>query len=153
MHDFLPNSPDVDISDLSYFTACYLALPTSTTSKGDQVALNQSMLGRCRNHMAFRQTVNPVSLIITEQQLSRFTKATKQLRIQPCFHLSELEPHIAHPIKDEVLAAICSCRASDCPGECTDIHSWDRPFCLEEVLKEKSKGKGSLNTMTSHRSC
>jgi hypothetical protein len=63
----------------------------------------------------------------------------KRLRISPCYHLSELELHIIHPIEDEMLMDICSCRETDCLGAPFDIHSWDRPSILGSVLEDKSK--------------
>jgi hypothetical protein len=70
----------------------------------------------------------------------------KKLHVEPCFHLSELKPHIAHPIKDETFACLCSCYDSDCPGECPDIHSWDRPYCLEGVLESKNEGRAHFES-------
>jgi hypothetical protein len=92
-------------------------------------------------HTSFRQTLEPSMLSISEKQRFSFSRAMKRLMIKPYYHLSELEPHVLHPMEDNLLADICSCRDMDCPGECPDIHSWDRPYCLERTLEDKSKGK------------
>jgi hypothetical protein len=142
MYDFLPNTAIT--GDLSYYTACYLTLaaPKNNTvesvGSGGTVAQGPCLQENC--HTAFRLTVDPTMTGISEKQRPRFLKAMKRLMVKPRYHLSELEQHIVHPIKDDSLADLCSCRDYDCPGECPDIHSWDRPSCLERVLEHKSEG-------------
>jgi hypothetical protein len=142
MYNFLPNSQDSE--EHAYYTTCYLTLaqtPTSlTSSDGIAAHLPHKMFESGHTHTAFRQTLDLSMLSISEKQRFRFTRAMKQLNLKPEYHLSELEPLIVHPIQDENLANICSCREFDCPGPCFDIHSWDRPYCLEQTLKIKSKG-------------
>jgi hypothetical protein len=142
MHDFLPNKHD--LTDQAYHTACFLTLASSqhdSSSAGRATAGAQPELFESGMvHNAFRQTLDPAILSISEKQRFRFSRAMRQLQIKPCFHLSELEPLVVHPIEDELLDDICSCSRFECPGACTDIHSWDRPCALEQVLKIKSKG-------------
>jgi hypothetical protein len=143
MHEFLPNSHD--FGEYAYYTACYLALPRTTestsTSTGSKASRGHEMFENLGVHTAFRETLDPSSLTISEKQRSRFARTLKRLSIAPHYHLSELEPHIVHPIEDEDLMDICSCHQMDCPGECSDIHSWDRPSYLEQVIERRSKGK------------
>jgi hypothetical protein len=142
MHDFLPNKHD--FSDRAYYTACFLTVASSnrsSVSAGRVTAAAQpELFDSSMVHSAFRQTLDPTILSISENQRLRFSRAMKQLQIKPCFHLSELEPLVIHPIEDELLDGICSCPRFECPGACPDIHSWDRPYALEQVLKTKSKG-------------
>jgi len=91
-------------------------------------------------HTASREILDPSYLRITGKQRSRFSRAMKRLGIKPKYHLSELEPHIIHPMKDKGLAGLCSCREMDCPGEAPDLHSYERPACLEYTIQLKSKG-------------
>jgi hypothetical protein len=142
MYDFLPNSSDPE--DHAYYTVCYLALPqipiTSTPASVLDAAPQNVAFESGENHTAFRQVLDPSMLSLSEKQRFRFARAMKKLSLRPHYHLSELEPLITHPIQDENLAALCSCRELDCPGECFDIHSYDRPYCLESVIEHKSRG-------------
>jgi hypothetical protein len=141
MHAFLPNSHD--LGDYAYYTACYLAFPKTKDDPDDtgdgKRALEYDLFGEYGTHTAFRETLDSSLLSISEKQRFRFSRAMKQLRILPCYHLSELEPHIIHPIEDETLVDICSCREMDCQEASVDVHSWDRPSILESILKDKSK--------------
>jgi hypothetical protein len=136
------------MGDDSYFTVCYLTFAVhsrdTTRFVGSGDAVDQERYIQEDDHIAFRQTLDPSTLVISEKQRYRFSKAMKQLGITPCYHLSELEAHVIHPIEDETLADICPCRDSNCPGACYDIHSWDRPSCLESFLEGKSRGEFSM---------
>jgi hypothetical protein len=149
MYDFLPNSHAY--GELAYYTVCYLTLATpahESTSLGEASTTAEPQLFESGSiHTAFRQTLDPAVLSISESQRFRFFRAMKQLRIKPHYHLSELEPLVAHPMEDEMLARLCSCSDMNCLGTCPDIHSWDRPSCLEQVLKIKSKGAVSIPTL------
>jgi hypothetical protein len=149
MHDFLPNSSDIE--EHTYYTVCYLTLSnTQSDSNIDGGSAINTQYESGEVHTSFRQTLEPSMLSISEKQRFRFFRAMKQLMIKPHYHLSELEPHVIHPMKDD-LADICSCREIDCPGEAFDIHSWDRPYCLESAIEQKSEGKP--HTLTYHGSC
>lgn len=143
MHDFLPISEFA--RDVSYCTVCYLTLgaPSKDTAQSIESGgtVDQGSYIQEGGHMAFRQTLDPIMLGLSEKQRSRFWRALKRMRMKPGYHLTDLEPHIAHPIEDENLADICSCGDDDCPGACYDVHSWDRPSCLESILESKSKGQ------------
>ena len=142
MYDFLPNSHD--LGEYAYHTTCYLAFPSipdgSGVLGGGKDAAKYQLFEDGVTHAAFRETLDTSWLTISEKQRFRFARAMKRLGLKPRYHLSELEPHVVHPMKDEDLACICSCHDMDCPGACPDIHSWDRPSCLEQTLKSKSKG-------------
>jgi hypothetical protein len=142
MHDFLPNKHD--FGDHTEYTTCFLTLASHThrsvSSERVTTAAQPKLFVSGIVHSAFRQTLNPAILSISEKQRSRFSRAMKRLQIKPCFHLSELDPLVIHPIEDELLDGICSCSRFECPGACPDIHSWDRPCALEQVLEIKSKG-------------
>jgi len=142
MFEFLPNHQCIE--ENAYYTLCYLVLPqesacspfaSSVSADSQDQQVESNIL-----HTAFRQVIDPSTLAISEKQRFRFARALKKLNLKPYYHLSELEPLIVHPIQDEDLACLCSCPDGDCPGACTDIHSWDRPYCLEQTLKSKSKG-------------
>ncbi|KAH3945980.1 hypothetical protein HBH98_108880 [Parastagonospora nodorum] len=141
MYDFLPNHQTSE--EHAYYTVCYLTLPqesaSSTFASSASADSQDQHVESNIVHTAFRQIIDPSTLIISEQQRFRFTRALKKLNLKPHYHLSEMEPLIVHPIQDENLACLCSCRDGDCPGACPDIHSWDRPYCLEQTLKSKSK--------------
>jgi hypothetical protein len=143
MHEFLPNS--YSLGEYAYYTACYLALPglvgRTGSSPDGKTTRECGMFEDPNTHTAFCEILDPHSLAISEKQRFRFTRAMKRLNIAPSYHLSQLEPQIIHPIKDDDLMNICSCRLSDCPGECPDIRSWDRPSCLEGVIESRSKGQ------------
>jgi hypothetical protein len=149
MYEFLPNG--YQDGEFAYYTVCYLTLATpahESTSLGEASTTAEPQLFESGSvHTAFRQTLDPAVLSISESQRLRFSRAMKQLRIKPHYHLSELEPLVIHPIEDEMLADICSCRDMNCPGACPDIHSWYRPSCLEQVLESKSKGTVSIPTL------
>jgi hypothetical protein len=142
MHDFLPNRHDC--TDNTYHTACFITLASHThdavSTRRATATVQPELFESGMVHNAFRQTLDPIILSISEKQRFRFSRAMRQLQIKPCFHLSELEPLVVHPIEDELLGDICSCSRFECPGACTDIHSWDRPSVLEHMLKTKSKG-------------
>jgi hypothetical protein len=142
MYEFLPNAKDLE--DHSFYTACYLTLaPVSVTSapvSGVAATSQVRTFDSGSVHTAFRQVLDPSSLSISDKQRFRFTRAMKELGLKPHYHLSELEPHVVHPIQDKALAALCCCRDSQCPGACPDIHSWDRPSCLESVIESESRG-------------
>jgi hypothetical protein len=153
MYEFLPNTNNE--GDYVYYTACYLALPgmvrgTESTNDG-KPAPNSGLFEGCGVHTAFSETLEPSLLSISDKQRCQFVQAMKRLNIEPCYHLSRLEPHIIHPVEDEDIMDICSCRKRDCPGEWPDIHSWDRPSCLEQILESRSKGK--LFTQPTNPSC
>jgi hypothetical protein len=142
MFDFLPNSSDPE--DHAYYTVCYLALPqtpvdTKPISNSGAASQNKDFESGL-DHTVFRQVLDPSILSLSDKQRSRFARAMKKLNLKPHFHLGELEPLIAHPIQDEDLADFCSCRDVECPGACFDIHSWDRPSCLESTIERKSEG-------------
>jgi hypothetical protein len=142
MHEFLPNS--YGLGDYAYYTACYLALPSLAGKTGslpnDKTTRQRDMFEDPDAHTAFCEVLDPSSLVISNKQRSRFTRAMKRLNTAPWYHLSQLEPHITHPIEDDDLMDVCSCRMGECPGACLDLHSWDRPHYLEQVIESRSKG-------------
>jgi hypothetical protein len=152
MYDFLPN--DQTGEEHAYYTVCYLTLPnesaSSTFASSVSADSQDQQVESSIVHTAFRQVIDPRTLVISEQQRFRFTTALKKLNLKPHYHLSEMEPLIVHPIQDEDLACLCSCRDAECPGACPDIHSWDRPSCLEQTLKCKSKGMYQHSLRATH---
>jgi hypothetical protein len=141
MHDFLPNRHDS--TDSTYYTACFLALASpsngSVSAGSDTAAAQPELFESGMVHTAFRRTLDPAILSISEKQQFRFSRAMKHLQIKPCFHLSELESLVIHPIEDELLADICSCSDIDCLQD-PDIKSWDKSSCIESILEDRSRG-------------
>jgi hypothetical protein len=126
------------------YTLCYLTLATDSAGKhivgGRTAPEKHQQFGQQGDHKAFQQVIDPSLLALSENQRLRFKKAMRMLGISPHYHLSELEPHVQHPIEDEDLADLCMCSKSDCDTS-PDIHPWDKAYHVECYLEEKSKGR------------
>ncbi|KAF2130769.1 hypothetical protein P153DRAFT_395197 [Dothidotthia symphoricarpi CBS 119687] len=141
LFDFLPNSGFSE--EFAYYTRCYLTLYSKSGDKritgSPDSAPQNKLFHEYGDHMSFQETIDPSQLILSENDRLRFAKAMRLLGIRTCYHLSELAPHVVHPIEDEWLSDLCACGKSEsiCPH--SDVKSYDKPYCLEEYLKSKSK--------------
>jgi hypothetical protein len=128
------------------YTRCYLTLASDTSEEHNEDGKGSTSLEapdqfECREYdKAFQQIVDPALLTLSESQRLRFRKAMRTLNISPHYHLSELGPHVRHPIKDEELGELCTCSKAHCDAS-PDIRSWDKAYCVENFLDRKSKGK------------
>jgi hypothetical protein len=146
--DWLPDGNPVVKNKVSY-TMCYLTLALDTSENhivggrpGTEAA---EQFRRQGDHTAFQQIIDPSLLTLSESHRLRFRKAMRVLDISPHYYLSELEPHVKHPIKDKALAEVCSC--CDLEESCLAMREmciWERIDCIEEILE--GKGKGELHT-------
>ncbi|KAF1963081.1 hypothetical protein CC80DRAFT_487488 [Byssothecium circinans] len=62
------------------------------------------------HHLAFRQSVDPTKLLLSDNQCQRFSKAMRILDLTPHFHLTQMESSIASiasPTSDNSLLEIC----------------------------------------------
>lgn len=143
MHDWLPNSGND--RERSYYTRCYLTPAFVRSNKGiinsgRQNSYTNALFRKFRDHTAFCQVVDPSRLLLSENERLRFPKAMRCLGLDPCYHLSELEPHVIHPIQDELLMDICSCHKLDCPA--SPVHDpMDKAYFVASYLENKSKGE------------
>jgi hypothetical protein len=141
MNAWLPNHGAAEAR--SYYTVAYLKVAaresSDSRSSSHQISPLNPTLTKCSDHTAFRQIIDPSQLVLSEKDRTRFPKAMRFLGLKPYYHLSELEPHVVHPIEDEFLMDICSCHANDCPAS-PDHKSWDKPYFVHNHLKRKSKG-------------
>jgi hypothetical protein len=134
------------------YTRCYLTLATDTSEEHNEVGKGSPSLEapdqfEYRDYdKAFQQVIDPALLTLSESQSLCFRKAMKTLDISPHYHLSELEPHVRHPIKDETLAELCTCFKADCDAS-PDIRSWDKAHCVQRFLEDKSKGESLKKTI------
>jgi hypothetical protein len=126
----------------TYYTLCYLAVSPKRNVEDDMGSQKASKLnplfGKRDDHTAFRQFIDPSQLCLSENQRRCFPKAMQYLNLKPHYHLSEMEPHIIHPIKDKFLMDICSYDCLGCPA--SRHKSWDKLHLLTDHLERKSKG-------------
>jgi hypothetical protein len=147
---WLPNGNPV-VKDRVSYTMCYLTLALDTSENpivgGRPGTEAPEQFRRQGDHTSFQQIVDPSLLTLSESHRLRFRKAMRDLDISPYYHLSELEPHVEHPIKDKALAEVCAC--CDRQESCLAMREtciWERVDCIEAFLE--GKGKGELHTKT-----
>jgi hypothetical protein len=132
------------VGDKVSYTLCYLTL-ASDTSEGYIVGGRTEPAAAeqfCRqgDHRAFQQIIDPSLLTLTESHRLRFKKAMRVLDILPCYHLSELEAHVKHPIRDKALSRLCSCSEDGCePAHYMDEQ--EKADSFDRYLDDKSKGE------------
>jgi hypothetical protein len=132
-----------DGSRVSY-TLCYLTLASDTSQEyivgGRTEPAAPVQFCRQGDHRAFQQIIDPSLLTLSESHRLRFRKAMRVLDISPHYHLSELEPHVKHPMKDKALCDMCSCCGDDCqPKHCMDVQ--EKVDSIDKYLEGKSKGE------------
>jgi hypothetical protein len=137
MHQFLSYN---SCGSQSCYTRCYLtvARPQQNSTMDDGAAIAKRS-ERSEVHASFSQMLEPSMLSISEKQRSQFSRAMNRLMIKPHYHLSELEPYVIHPFKDNLLADICSCCGTDHEG---GRQSYKHKLsCLEQLVEKRSNGK------------
>jgi hypothetical protein len=144
MTAWLPNTHwDIQGGQKTYYTSCYLAMCPGRNVEdemgGQKASKLNPLFGKRDDHTAFRQVIDLSRLCLSENQHRRFPKAMRHLNLKPHYHLSEMEPHIIHPLKDEVLIDICSCNSLYCPATGDDRFD-AKPGYLADHIERKSKG-------------
>ncbi len=124
------------------YTVCYLTNLSSTqisgSTSGRAASKCNPLFGEHDDVTAFRQVVNPSQLSLSDTEQLCFHKAMNSLNLRPCYHLSDLEPHLIHPIQDKALSEICSCSKCRNPGSSQKPR--DKADLLAEYLKDKNRG-------------
>ena len=147
VQDFLPTYHDhlgEDLLGKAGYTLCYLTLALNTDEKyavgGRAGPQMPEPFGRQGDHKAFQQIIDPSLLALSESQRLRFRKAMAVLHISPHYHLSELEPHVQHPIKDEELAYLCMCSKKCCDAT-SELGFSEKAESVQGFIERKSKGE------------
>ncbi|KAF2686944.1 hypothetical protein K458DRAFT_386908 [Lentithecium fluviatile CBS 122367] len=144
MNDFLPRPNFRD--DFSHYTSAFLTLASGTFSTYgvDQPKFRSSerIFAPERNHLAFRQAIDPSKLALSDGQRQRFARGMAALGLSPHYHLTELEKLISSPSNDELLWEICRTQLPGWPKvtstSCDEKQKKIKQY-LENMNKELSK--------------
>ena len=127
-----------------FYTTCYLILPDSgwnqTSARAEKSRKPARYIDNLNHHTAFRQTIDPSQLMLSDSQRNRFSKAMRLLGLELCYHLTELEPHIEQLIEDETLLSKCACKDERKSDTSVSNKACDHHYDMNSFLEEKSKG-------------
>lgn len=132
-----------DITGDAYYTISFL-VPVSMAPKRPVQEIEESVYYHQQfidpnSQAAFRQVIDPQSLVLTDSVKMDFARAMRVLNLQPHYHLSQLEPLFIPVVQDKALMTICKCERSTCPCD-KDLDSFDKLQNLEEFLEAKNQG-------------